>query len=204
MIVSSRFLQPDPMDYYYSMNLYEYCWNNPTNWIDPWGLFGMGIGVGFGGGSLEGGTGGFQFVFDSHGGMAVFVHAGRGMYWGEGGSVNVDFSAFTGTVEQLNGFFTSTGGSAQPGAVWGGEFNSAGPGGPVGATFNVGIGGGIPVEAHHFVEWGESLRANFIFKFWGDVAKKTWGGIKSVFKTDSSKDCPDESESWLEQIGWDW
>ena len=33
-----RFLQPDPIGYYDSMDFYAYVNNNPLNWIDPWGL----------------------------------------------------------------------------------------------------------------------------------------------------------------------
>jgi len=37
--LTGRFLQPDPIGYADSPNLYEYVTSNPTNYIDPWGLW---------------------------------------------------------------------------------------------------------------------------------------------------------------------
>lgn len=38
-----RFLSPDPIGYADSMNLYQYCLNNPVNGVDPLGLFRFGV-----------------------------------------------------------------------------------------------------------------------------------------------------------------
>jgi RHS repeat-associated protein len=35
---TGRFLQPDPIGYYDSANLYQYCGNNSVNFVDPMGL----------------------------------------------------------------------------------------------------------------------------------------------------------------------
>jgi RHS repeat-associated protein len=72
-----RFLQPDPVGYYDSMNLYQYCLNNPVKWRDPFGLYKWDTGdfLGATGGGALGGAAAGCF-FPELGGPGVGAAAG--------------------------------------------------------------------------------------------------------------------------------
>jgi RHS repeat-associated protein len=191
-----RFLQTDPIGYYYSMNLYEYCLNNPINYIDSYGLLGVGLGGSGTGGVFPGGaTGGGQLVVDRQGNIGVFSHGGGGGYYGGSGSTMIDLSVFGGTIFDLQGLFTSYGGSGgELGGIglelnltdsWLSSFR--------GSAFTFSFGGfvGLPMEVHAFREWGSVYHAgnirdlipsaSEIGEYWKDVGHKAWNWAKDIF-----------------------
>jgi RHS repeat-associated protein len=74
-----RFIGQDPIDFRGGdPNLYGYVWEDPTNWLDPDGLWGIGL---IGTASAEGGLGVL--------GGAASAGAGGGVFWGGSPGINV-------------------------------------------------------------------------------------------------------------------
>jgi RHS repeat-associated protein len=88
--VLQRFLSEDPIEFAGGdLNLYAYVWNSPTMFVDPRGLWGIGV---VGGGTAEVGSG-------PRGGAAYQANSGVGLFGGGPSGLNV-------------GGYTSSGGFA--------------------------------------------------------------------------------------------
>lgn len=151
-----RFLQTDPAGFAGGMNLYEYVQNNPTNFVDPWGLWTLQIGVSGTAGAGGGGTagGGFVFGFSWENGFqfGTYEVAGGGGYGGVSASGVVDVTFSTNTdINDLSGLAGTVGGSGGEGISIGGEVNIPQGDADPSWTFSIGGGGGTPVELHGFV-----------------------------------------------------
>jgi len=179
-----RFLQPDPPYAYSSMGLYHYCWNNPINWVDPYGLQGF-VGLGGSGtaGTGGGGTLGAQFVFDLSGNTGIFIHGGGGGYGGIAASGTFDVSVFGGTIDyySVSTFATIGAGGGPPGWTFGGEFHG---GKSWGGTISTGPSASVaPGELHGFVEYGmvvpvsDVISPSIIADYWSNVFNDLWDSL---------------------------
>ncbi|MEK6584334.1 MAG: hypothetical protein AABY66_05690, partial [Nitrospirota bacterium] len=87
-----------------SLHHYAYCYSNPSNLIDPFGLWTYGFGIS----SMVGGAAGYAwqtlFVFDDNGNMGIATSTGYGGYNGIGISAGVTFQWTTAdTIYDLRG-----------------------------------------------------------------------------------------------------
>jgi|GEM_PF-441215 len=160
-----RFLQEDLIGYYDGMNLYQYVHNNPLNFIDPFGLFNILIGVG---GSASAGGGA-----EGSGGIVISYWKGQfdiGVFGsvGASGGLNVSWDIFggwfrggphdlRGTTANVNitaGEFSGTAFYDPNSGKWLGGTLGGGPGNPP-------VGGSISISRTGVTTFGDMFEKIF-------------------------------------------
>jgi RHS repeat-associated protein len=127
-------------------NLYGYVGNNPVNWIDPWGLTTVQVGVTV---NIQAGpinfTGTVGLAVDGHGNLGPYVTGGGGP--GAGAHVSGGITVAGSNAENINDlggpFVYGSGGAGFGPDISGDFFTGDSPDGPVaGGGFTIGVGGG--------------------------------------------------------------
>ncbi|HID69313.1 MAG TPA: RHS repeat-associated core domain-containing protein, partial [Desulfobacterales bacterium] len=152
--ITGRFISEDPLGFGGGdVNLYVYAQNNPVNFVDPMGLWTIGVDISGSAGALLGFTEGVTFAIDDNLNVAAIPHAGGGVLVGASASGALQLQITNAdTVSDLGGYSASIGGSL---------------GGPIGATgewidgdgysgINIGAYAGLgllPVSMHRNVEY---------------------------------------------------
>ena len=151
-----KFMQVDPIGYAGGMNLYAYVGGDPVDWVDPFGLWTLQIGLSGTAGAGAGVTAGtgivFGFSWDNGFQFGTYEVFGGGGFGGVSGSGVVDITFSTNTdINDLSGLAGTVGGSGGEGISIGGEINIPEGTAAPSWTFSIGFGGGTPIEQHGFV-----------------------------------------------------
>jgi RHS repeat-associated protein len=159
---TGRYVTPDPIGLRGGINLWPYTANNPLRWIDPWGLWTIGVGITV---NVQAGPINFNFsggvVVDSSGNVGTYTTGGGGLGVGAEVSGGISVSGSNAqTINDLSGPFAtgSLGGGWGPNAS-GDFFTGDSPHGWV-------YGGGITVGAGLGAGGSSSITGTLINPLW--------------------------------------